>query len=128
MSRILWLGDGGCHTGFGRVTHSIGERLVRDYGHDIHVLAVNHLGDSFPSILDPSQQTLLKLYMASKNGKVDIYGATRILEMLRMLGQSEPGLDAVVILQDPQVILQLLFENTYDPERYLLQYRPILTY
>ena len=128
MSRLLWLGDGGCHTGFGRVTHSIGERLVRDYGHDIHVLAVNHLGDSFPSILDPTQQTPLKLYMASQNSKVDIYGALRILEMLRKLGQSEPGLDAVVMLNDPQVILQLLFENPADPERMLLQYRPILSY
>ena len=35
MARVLWLGDAGCHTGFGRVTHAIGERLVRDYGHDI---------------------------------------------------------------------------------------------
>lgn len=128
MARILWMGDAGCHTGFGRVTHSIGERLVRDYGHDVHVLAVNHRGDSFPSILDPSQQTLLKLYMASQNQKVDIYGATRVLELLRKLGQTEPGLDVVVMLQDPQVILQLLFENPADPERILLQYRPILSY
>lgn len=128
MARVLWLGDAGCHTGFGHVTHSIGERLVRDYGHDIHVLAVNYAGDAFPSVLDPNIQTYLKLYPAAKNGKIDIYGATRILEMLRRLGQTDPGLDAVVILQDPQVILQLLFENAYDPERYLLQYRPIISY
>jgi len=32
------------------------------------------------------------------------------------------------MLNDPQVILQHLFENRFDPERILLQYKPILTY
>ena len=51
MARILWIGDGGCTTGFGRVTHAIGDRLVRSYGHDVHVLATNYDGDYWPCLL-----------------------------------------------------------------------------
>jgi glycosyltransferase involved in cell wall biosynthesis len=129
MARILWLSDGGCATGFGHVTHHIGERLVRDYGHDIHVLAVNHRGDYFPSILDPSQPTLLKLYTPTQLSQSDIYGASRITEMLGNLIEGPgPDLDAVVILNDPNVLLDLLFENPWDEKRFLLQSRPILYY
>lgn len=128
MSRVLWLSDGGCATGFGHVTHHIGERLVRDYGHDIHVLAVNHRGDYFPSILEPEKQTYLKLYNPTQLSPTDMYGTSRILELLGKLGESKEGLDAVVVLNDPNVLLDLLYENAYDKERYLLQYRPILYY
>jgi hypothetical protein len=44
MSKILWIGDAGCNTGFAKVTHSIGERLVTKYGHDIHVVAIITVG------------------------------------------------------------------------------------
>lgn len=114
MSRILWLGDAGCHTGFARVTHAIGERLV-EMGHEVSVLAVNYDGDYV--------DTTLRLYRPTTINQQDIYGQTRILEMLATV---EP--DVVVMLNDPQVILQHLFENKFDPERILLQYRPILTY
>lgn len=122
------LADAGCHTGFARVTHSIGERLVRDYGHEIHVLAVNYRGDYFPSTLDPDKPSYLRLYNPKKLDPGDTYGRSRIVELLGTLGESDAGLDAVLLLQDPQVVLRLLFENPYDPKRYLLQYRPIIAY
>lgn len=115
MSKILWLGDAGCHTGFGRVTHAIGERLVRDYGHDIHVLAVNYDGDHI--------DTNLKLYVPNKLVGHDMYGQSRFVEMLSVV---EP--DVVVILNDPFPILKFLFRNNWDTEKVLLQYRPILAY
>lgn len=128
MARVLWLSDGGCTTGFGHVTHHIGERLVRDYGHDIHCLAVNYKGDYFPSILDPERPTFLKLYNPTQLDPKDTYGTTRFVELLGALGESREGLDAVVILNDPYVMLQFLYENPYDAPRYLLQYRPIIFY
>ena len=112
--RILWLGDAGAHTGFARVTHSIGERLV-DMGHDVHVLAVNYSGDYW--------DTNLKLYLPNKAVPTDVYGQSRFVEMLATV---EP--DAVVMLQDPFVILKFLYRNRWDDQRILLQYRPILAY
>ena len=113
--RILWLGDAGCHTGFGRVTHSIGERLMADYGHDVHVLAVNYEGDYWP--------TNLKLYRPNKLVPNDIYGQSRFVEML---GAVEP--DAVVMLNDPFVVGKFLWRNNWDTDKILLRYRPILAY
>lgn len=123
MAKVLWLGDAGCHTGFGRVTHSIGERLVNDYGHEIHVLALNHRGDDFPSLLDPTKKTPLWLYRPNVWKGDDYYGDSRIIEMLGKVGP-----DVVVFYNDPHVILRQLFSNMYDPNRYLLQYRPIISY
>src|ERR1051326_6141477 len=122
------MADAGVHTGFGHVTHAIGERLVRDYGHDVHVLAVNYRGDYFPSILDATHSTFLKLYNPKSLLATDTYGQTRVLELLGLLGESPEGLDVVWLLQDPQVLLDLLFENRYYRERYLLGCRPILAY
>ena len=115
MSKVLVIADAGCHTGFARVTHSIGDRLVTDYGHDISVLATNHRGDYWP--------TPMKLYRPNSLDPRDIYGRTRIIEMLAMV---EP--DVVLILNDATIILNLLFDNQYDKDRYLLRYRPLLTY
>lgn len=123
MSKVLWLSDGGCTTGFGRVTHEVGERLVRDYGHEIHVLAINHRGDDYPSVLDPDIKTPLWLYRPEIVRGDDMYGSTRIIELL---GAVNP--DIVVILNDPQMILTYLFNNTYDPERFLLRLKPIISY
>lgn len=115
MAKVLWLGDAGCDTGFGRVTHSIGERLVRDFGHDISVLAINYRGDY--------NDTPLKLYIPTSKVSHDIYGMSRILEMLDIV---KP--DVVVILNDPQVILKLLYDNSWDETRILIRHRPIVTY
>lgn len=116
MSKVLWLGDAGSHTGFARVTHSIGERLVRDYGHDVHVLAINYDGgDPWP--------TNLKLYVPTTKVGSDIYGQSRFIELLAKI---EP--DVVVMINDPNIILDLLLRNKYDPQTILLRYRPILAY
>lgn len=123
MAKVLWLSDGGCTTGFGRVTHSIGERLVRDYGHEIHVLAVNHRGDSYPGLLDPTKPTPLHLYSPTQLDPKDQYGMGRMIEML---GRVEP--DVIVSVNDAQVLLMMLFLNRLDPERVLLGYRPIIAY
>jgi glycosyltransferase involved in cell wall biosynthesis len=111
----LWIGDGGCHTGFSKVTHEIGDRLVRNYGDDISVLAINHRGDHYP--------TPMKLYSPTMLSPGDVYGFSRVTEML---GTVEP--DVVVMVNDPFVVMRYLFSNKYDAEKYLLQYRPILAY
>lgn len=114
MAKVLWMGDAGCTTGFGRVTHSIGERLV-DKGHDVSVLAYNFRGDYWP--------TNLKLYRPNTIRTDDVWGKTRIIELL---GTVDP--DVVVMLHDSNILINLLIENSYDAEKILLRYRPILTY
>ena len=122
--KVLWLSDAGCTTGFSRVTHAIGERLVEDFGHEVHVLATNYRGDSWMCERPGHDHvTPLRLYRPDTIVGNDIYGRARIIEMLARV---EP--DVVVFLQDPQVVLNTLFANTKDPERILLQYRPMITY
>jgi glycosyltransferase involved in cell wall biosynthesis len=116
MSKVLWLGDAGCHTGFARVTHAIGERLVRDFGHEVHVVAVNYDG-GYP------WDTNLKLYVPTTKVARDIYGQSRFVELLAHV---EP--DVVVMLNDPNIVLDLLLRNKYDAQNILLRYRPLLTY
>lgn len=124
MAKVLWLSDAGCTTGFGRVTHAIGERLVEEHGHEIHVLAVNYRGDSWPCERPGHDHvTPLRLYRPSTLRGDDIYGKTRIIEMLAKV---EP--DVVVSLNDPQVLLSMLLDNQYDDQQILLRYRPILSY
>jgi len=123
MSKILWISDGGCNTGFGRVTHEIGERLAREYGHEIHVLAVNHRGDDYPSILDPTVKTPLWLYRTSTIKGDDYFGNTRVVELIAKV---EPHV--IVMVNDAHMILQQIFENQYDPTQALLTMRPILAY
>lgn len=131
MAKVLWLSDGGCTTGFGRVTHAIGERLTRDFGHEIHVLAVNHRGDTYPGLLDPTKPTPLHLYVPTQLDPKDLYGMTRIVELLDKV---QP--DVIVSLNDPQTLLMMLFQNRMDPERVLLaghpqsgfKARPIIAY
>ena len=113
MTKILWLSDAGSHTGFGTVTHNIGERLVRDYGHDIHVLAVNYKGDHV--------DTNLKLYLPTKLFPMDMYGQSRIVELIAHV---EP--EVIFILNDPFVIRKFLYRNNWDTEQVLLRYRPHL--
>lgn len=115
MARLLMLADAGCTTGFGRVSHAIGDRLVRDYGHDIHVLATNYDGDYWP--------TPMKLYLPDKRVKGDVYGQSRIVELIDDLRP-----DAVLMLNDPYVILRILFRNKHDEAGVLGRFRPIIAY
>ena len=115
MAKILWIADGGSTTGFARVTHAIGERLVTKYGHEIHVIATNYHGDPYP--------TSMLLYVPDINVPKDIYGMSRFIELLNKVNP-----DVVVMLNDPQVVMRQLFENRFDPERLMVQHFPILLY
>lgn len=115
MSRILFLADAGCNTGFAKVTHSIGERLIQQHGHDVHVLAINYDGDHYGGPL--------KLYRANKLIPNDLYGQSRFVEMLNIV---DP--DVVFILNDPHIVLKFLFLNTWDEDKILLRHRPIIAY
>lgn len=120
MSKILWIADGGVSTGFARVTHAIGERLVTQFGHEIHVLATNYKGDPYPSVEHP---TPLGLYVPDRYQPKDAYGQSRFLELLRDV---DP--DVVVMVNDPNMVLRLIMENRWDPEQLLAKYRPIISY
>ena len=104
---VLWVGDGGAHTGFSVVTHAVTDRLV-DRGWDVHVLAANYRGDHWPA--------KASLYPANLGGSVpgDLVGFSRIIEML---GRVVP--DVVVIMHDPAVVLSLLTDNRFDPTHIL---------
>lgn len=115
MPRVLWLGDAGSHTGFAKVTEEIGNRLVTDYGDDVHVLAANWRGDYWP--------TAMKFYLPTALDPSDLYGRSRFVEMLDKV---DP--DVVVMINDPDVIIRHLIDNPFDTERILLQARPLLAY
>ena len=111
MAKILWIADGGCNTGFGRVTHALGDRLV-EKGHDVHVLAANHKGDPWP--------TKVHLYPAAMRDQYDTYGMKRVIELLDGIRP-----DVVFMLNDPQVLRKIIFENRHDPMRLLSRHRII---
>ena len=115
MARVLWLGDAGCTTGFGTVSHAIGDRLVDVYGHDVHTLATNYRGDHWP--------TSMKLYVPTLRDQRDVYGVTRFVEMLGKVGP-----EVVISLNDPLVLLRHLFKNSHDKVLSLARYAPILAY
>ena len=115
MARVLWLGDAGCTTGFATVTHSIGDRLVERYGHDVHVLATNYNGDHWPSPM--------KMYVPTLRASNDIYGAMRFIELLDKV---DP--EVVISLNDPLVVIRHLFKNKYDQSFVLGRQTPILAY
>jgi len=123
VAKVFWHGDAGVHTGFARVTHAIGERLVWDYGHELHVLAINFQGDAFPSHLHPKLQTPLWLYRPTKVKGDDLYGVSRITELLLKI---EP--DVNVLYNDPHILLQFLNTNPFDPLGGLRQLVPNITY
>lgn len=115
LATVLYLGDAGCTTGFATVTHSIGDRLVEQYGHDVHVIATNYRGDYWP--------TSMKLYVPTLRDTRDVYGIARFVELL---GKVNP--DVVISLNDPLVILRHLFKNSHDRELSLARYAPIIAY
>lgn len=104
--KILLLADAGAHTGFGTVTHNIFERMVSDYGHEVHVLACNYQGDPW--------DTNLQLYVPNFAERADILGQSRIVEMM---GKLMP--DAVGFIQDPQVVMNVLHFNPWDKAKVL---------
>lgn len=113
--RVLLLADAGCTTGFGRVSHAIFDRLVTDYGHDVHALATNYTGDYWP--------TPIKLYRPNAKVNLDIYGTSRYVEMLGLVVP-----DVVFMLNDPYVVLKFLFRNEFDTDFVLARARPFIAY
>lgn len=117
MARVLWYGDAGSHTGFARVTHEIVPSLVRDYQHDVHILALNYPGDWIPEIDG------LKLYKANAFFPSDTYGTRRIVEMIERVRP-----EVIVLLHDPAALMQLLFQNRSDQNRMLARWAPVIAY
>lgn len=87
----MW-SDGGCHTGFGTVTDNLARRWS-EHGHEVHILAINYLGDPW--------EAPYKLYAARKLNPNDYLGFTRLQEMV---DQIKP--DVLFILNDLNVILE----------------------
>jgi glycosyltransferase involved in cell wall biosynthesis len=116
LVKVLWIGDAGSPTGFGRVTHEVAGGLARR-GHDISVLGLGYAGD-----YDPYTDGL-KVYRADRHqpGK-DIFGARRVAELV-----DKVDADVHVIVHDPAAVWQYLFENPFDQSQSLLS-RPVLAY
>jgi D-inositol-3-phosphate glycosyltransferase len=117
MPRILVLADAGSTTGFARATHAIGDRLVRDYGHEVHVLAVNFDGDA------GKWDTPMRLWMPNKLVRDDMFGLSRFVELI---GEVMP--EIVLMFNDPYVVLRHIFRNRYDENMILARTRPIIAY
>lgn len=115
MAKLLWISDAGRPTGFGTVTHALGERLV-EMGHDIHVLAVGW--DAKYHVPGP-----LKLYRAEAGPFKSYLGMDRVAEMIKLV---EP--DLVMLNEDPPMVYRRLLENTYDQNKTLLKNQPVIAY
>lgn len=114
MARILWIGDAGTTTGFGRVAEEIGGRLVSDFGHEVHALAVMWKA-AYP------YDGPLKLYRADAGG--NFLGYDRTPELLEAL---EP--DLVICNEDVPQLIQRLEKNRFDPGMALLKKQPVIGY
>ena len=74
MAKILYCGDLGCQTGFGRVGEHLVPALAKS--HEVHALAVNWHGDPC------EMQELCKMYPAMAYGS-DPFGQHRIAELVQ---------------------------------------------
>lgn len=110
--RVLCLSDAGVPTGFGQVTTQIGDRLVRDFGHEVSVLASNWRGDHVDSPM--------RFYLPNQLVPSDIYGQSRFIELI---GKVMP--DVIWMLNDPAVIMAFMFNSPWDTERLLWSGFPV---
>lgn len=76
MKRILYCGDVGCQTGFGRVAEYLIPALAEQ--HEVHALAVNWHGDPSP------MQQQCRMYPAMAHGS-DPFGSHRIAELVQVI-------------------------------------------
>lgn len=76
MAKILYCGDVGCQTGFGRVAEYLIPALAKE--HEVHALAVNWCGD--PN----SMQQMCQMYPAMAYGS-DPFGSHRIAELVQCI-------------------------------------------
>ena len=103
MARILLIADAGAPTGFGTVTHNIFERLVREYHHEVHVIAVNWTGDSV--------DTPMRFYLPTKLDPNDWLGQSRYIELMAKVMP-----DIIFFINDPAAVLNVLANSKYDTE------------
>lgn len=109
MKTGLWIGDGGCYTGFALVNHSIIENLPKDE-YIIHHIAVNYHGDYYETV------PWHKLYPAHLGG--DMLGMRRIESFVKKF---DP--DFIFILNDPWIIMDYMgFLPTGIP---IITYSPV---
>jgi glycosyltransferase involved in cell wall biosynthesis len=94
MAKILYCGDCGAETGFGRVAQYLIPALAKE--HEIHVLAVNWAGDPNP------MQEHCKMYPAMAYGS-DPFGSHRIGELVQAI---QP--DLVFVVNDIWVAISLM--------------------
>lgn len=76
MAKILYCGDTGCQTGFGRVAEYLIPALAEE--HEVHALAVNWGGDPHP------MQQVCQMYPAMVYGN-DPFGSHRIGELINRI-------------------------------------------
>lgn len=117
MATILYCGDVGAQTGFGRVAEHLIPGLATE--HDVHALAVNWHGD-------PNEmQKHCKMYPAMSHGS-DPFGAHRIAELVATI---KP--DVVFVVNDIWVAINL-FEATKELQEEIgfkwITYTPIDSY
>jgi glycosyltransferase involved in cell wall biosynthesis len=94
VAKILFAGDAGVQTGFGRVAEHIIPALAKD--HEVHALAVNYAGD-------PNEmQQHCRMYPAMAHGS-DPFGSHRIGELVQTI---KP--DLVFVLNDIWVAINLI--------------------
>ena len=104
--KLLVFADAGAPTGFATVSENIGRRLVTDHGWDVSVLAANWRGDHVDSPM--------KFYLPNQLIPQDIYGRSRFVELLAKLMP-----DAILMVNDPAVLMDHFFANDYDSEHVL---------
>lgn len=93
VARILYCGDVGVQTGFGRVAEYLIPALAKD--HEVHALAVNHHGDPSP------MQEHCQMYPAMAHGS-DPFGSHRIADLVQTI---QP--DLVFVVNDIWVAINL---------------------
>lgn len=96
MAKILYCGDVGVQTGFGRVAEYLIPALAKE--HEVHALAVNWFGDPSP------MQQYCKMYPAMVHGN-DPFGSHRIASLVQAI---EP--DLVWVTNDIWIAI-----NTFAP-------------
>ena len=93
MAKILFAGDCGVQTGFGRVAEYLISALAKE--HEVHALAVNWHGDPSP------MQKHCRMYPAMAHGS-DPFGSHRIGELVQIIRP-----DVVFIVNDIWVAISL---------------------
>lgn len=116
MAKILLWGDGGCTTGFGRVTNELCTRFVEN-GHEVHVLGINFRGELTP----PFDKVPYRIHIPTKHDPTDFYGYSRLVELIVTL---EP--DIFIMFNDIPIIAECVEQlNRLNSRPATVIYTPI---